>query len=440
MPEVVACPKCQRKSRVPDALMGKKVKCPGCNEIFTAGANSAPVPAPPKPKKKADDGDYEVVQEKKKRSSEDEEEAVSDKPRPRRAKDDEDEEDEKPRRSRVRGRDGDEDDEDRERVSSRRRNPYSRDRDDDDDEEEDEEDRPRRRRRNKRGLRADWFRIRRGLTFVLGSVALSIVLNLILVIGIFVVAGASFAALARGGQQAPVPGQVVGGVAALGAGIIILAILSILGNVASMGLKVTGHIFCLPSPEAHGAKPLALTTLICYGTYVAFTLLNLLLTFIALGSQGMAVFANPMGAAAAPPTVTSHAASTLANVASWIGGLALLGSLYVFLFYIRALAQATGFDSLARSTVIWMITSVSAFVALCVSTFGGFCLTVGTAGVMAGQQKQGQPPNLGAALGTMGAFAFICGGAWVIYYLGMLVWWIIIVVQARNAVGTQIRD
>src|SRR5690349_12863822 len=96
MPEIVSCPKCQRKSRVPDALVGKKVKCPSCGETFTA--DLAPPPPPPEEKREEDEGetyglargkkrhrsddsdeDYEVVNEKKRRRSDDE--AVADRPR-----------------------------------------------------------------------------------------------------------------------------------------------------------------------------------------------------------------------------------------------------------------------------------------------------------------------------------------------------------------------
>jgi hypothetical protein len=33
---LVNCPSCERKLKVPDELLGKKVKCPGCATIFTA--------------------------------------------------------------------------------------------------------------------------------------------------------------------------------------------------------------------------------------------------------------------------------------------------------------------------------------------------------------------------------------------------------------------
>src|SRR6202521_262788 len=58
MSEVVNCPKCERKLRVPEELLGKKVKCPTCSETFTAtaaaGGGEAPLapvdePAPRRP-------------------------------------------------------------------------------------------------------------------------------------------------------------------------------------------------------------------------------------------------------------------------------------------------------------------------------------------------------------------------------------------------------
>jgi predicted Zn finger-like uncharacterized protein len=48
MPEIVNCPQCARQLRVPDDLLGKKVKCPSCEKIFTAAAK-APTAKPPVP-------------------------------------------------------------------------------------------------------------------------------------------------------------------------------------------------------------------------------------------------------------------------------------------------------------------------------------------------------------------------------------------------------
>jgi uncharacterized membrane protein HdeD (DUF308 family) len=40
MANVVVCPTCARKLRLPDHLLGKEVRCPGCNRIFAAERSS----------------------------------------------------------------------------------------------------------------------------------------------------------------------------------------------------------------------------------------------------------------------------------------------------------------------------------------------------------------------------------------------------------------
>jgi predicted Zn finger-like uncharacterized protein len=42
MPINTDCPSCNRKLRVPDELLGKKVKCPTCGTVFQADESSAP--------------------------------------------------------------------------------------------------------------------------------------------------------------------------------------------------------------------------------------------------------------------------------------------------------------------------------------------------------------------------------------------------------------
>jgi predicted Zn finger-like uncharacterized protein len=115
--ELVSCPECQRKLRVPNDLIGKVVKCPTCGQTFTADpARQAPPPKPPPTR-----------QEKPARTSK-----VS--------RDDDEDDDDRSRRRRSRsGRDDDDDDRPR-----RRRSRYSRDDDDDDD----DYDRRRRQRRD----------------------------------------------------------------------------------------------------------------------------------------------------------------------------------------------------------------------------------------------------------------------------------------------------
>jgi predicted Zn finger-like uncharacterized protein len=51
MPTLITCPSCSRQLRVPDELLGRRVKCPSCGETFTAATDepAPPAPAPPPP-------------------------------------------------------------------------------------------------------------------------------------------------------------------------------------------------------------------------------------------------------------------------------------------------------------------------------------------------------------------------------------------------------
>jgi predicted Zn finger-like uncharacterized protein len=46
---IIDCPSCQRKLRVPNDLLGLKVKCPSCATTFTAGETPSAAPPPPPP-------------------------------------------------------------------------------------------------------------------------------------------------------------------------------------------------------------------------------------------------------------------------------------------------------------------------------------------------------------------------------------------------------
>jgi len=119
--ELVSCPECKRKLRVPTDLVGKLVKCPTCGQTFTADPAAH---APPPPPAAAD----EKVARTSKVSRDDEE----------------DEDEERSHRQRSRSRKDDDDDDDRPRRRSRSRR--------DDDDEDDDDDRPRRRSRDRRDL------------------------------------------------------------------------------------------------------------------------------------------------------------------------------------------------------------------------------------------------------------------------------------------------
>jgi len=121
---------CKRALEVPDELMGKRVKCPGCKMIFTA---TPPGAAPP-----------EDSSARRPRPGQKSEEAVRRKrpaPPPDDDDEDEEEEEERPRVRKKPTRRREEDDEDEDED----------DEDEEDDEEEEEEVRPRR-RQSRRGF------------------------------------------------------------------------------------------------------------------------------------------------------------------------------------------------------------------------------------------------------------------------------------------------
>ena len=81
MPETTTCPDCGRKLRVPDELIGKKVKCPDCKVKFTAGITPAPA------KSKTEDEEQRIAStprgNKAARPKRDEEEDDDERPSPR---------------------------------------------------------------------------------------------------------------------------------------------------------------------------------------------------------------------------------------------------------------------------------------------------------------------------------------------------------------------
>lgn len=132
MPEIVTCPQCERKLKVPESLAGQAVKCPSCGATFTASTTAAePPPAPSRPPAGPAPREEDV-----------------DEPEPRHGA---------PTRRRF---EDDEEDDDRPR---RRRPAY-----DDEEDDDDYEDRPRRRRR----FRRDYAPHRGGAILTMGILAL----------------------------------------------------------------------------------------------------------------------------------------------------------------------------------------------------------------------------------------------------------------------------
>jgi predicted Zn finger-like uncharacterized protein len=131
--ELVSCPECTRKLRVPADLIGKLVKCPTCGHTFTADPEKqapkpepATVPQEDKPARtskvgRSDDDDDRPVSRRSSRDDDDDDEDRSRRRRRSRSRrDDDDDDDERPRRRRSRSSRDDDDDDDDDYRSRRR--------------------------------------------------------------------------------------------------------------------------------------------------------------------------------------------------------------------------------------------------------------------------------------------------------------------------------
>jgi hypothetical protein len=376
MPTLVACPNCKRKLRVPDDLVGRKVKCPGCQEPFTADAGGAETLAlrPEKPR----------------------EGRVADRPMPPEGRDEE------------------------ERVRARPR--PGGDEEDEDDEDDFEEEEPR-----KPLPPANWWRVRGAFSLLLAS-ALTYVGAFLLYLGGSCILGLSvgMAAAKAGGGGPPPPDAMMSGIMVL-VGLLLSAIL--IGFV----LGLIGHFVALASPRAHGAWALAVAILV-------FTLVGLLLTIVpwALGAltgdlQGMMMggMGNPMfagmgGMPGVPQWVTTLnlILGLINNVLSFVGWF-LVG------FYVRAIARCVGEPSLAGSAKGWMIL-LGVFTTLAVVTGGVFFVVFKD--LLANPQAQAQgPPPMGG-----GFFAFLGMGCLLgIVGVALMIWYIIMLAHARNAISSR---
>jgi predicted Zn finger-like uncharacterized protein len=92
MPIQIACPTCQRQLRVPDNLIGQLVKCPSCQNTFTATAEESTP--------RRDENVREEPPAREDRHSTLEERYQEDEPRRRRRRDNDDEFNDRPRRRR----------------------------------------------------------------------------------------------------------------------------------------------------------------------------------------------------------------------------------------------------------------------------------------------------------------------------------------------------
>jgi predicted Zn finger-like uncharacterized protein len=201
MPVSVSCPSCERKLRVPDELLGKRVKCPGCKNTFTAEDPDAVV-------------DVDVI-----------------------------EEEERPRRP-VRRPEPPQDDEG---IQEERRPAQRRRREAEDDDEEYEEERPRRRKRRSRSKSAARQAVAIPAIGLMVVAGLGLVLNLIQIVW-FLRSGQFFQVGPRS-ELADQPGYRFGEWAAIVVGLcwsgIVLTCAVKLKNLSSFGYSCFGAILAM---------------------------------------------------------------------------------------------------------------------------------------------------------------------------------------------------
>jgi hypothetical protein len=350
----VTCSQCDRKLRVPDELLGKKVKCPNCGVIFTAAGQSAstakqetPPPAPTA---------------KRKPPPSYEEENASRRPRPVPPPSDDVEVDE----------------DDSVEV--------------DDDGEESFDDRPRRPRST-----ADWEKVRLGVTLVLVSIWI-----LVLIIPTAIVFS-----ITAGRPQGGGPGQV----REVSAGPVIGLVLAVSSEIVAL----VGYFFCRQAPQKNNAKTLA--------------------TVCLLLAAGALVVSLALYAFAFLKPADVEAGST--NVMDMVRGLLNVVKLFVFIFFLKAVATCIRNSSLERN-VKYLTVVIALLLAGLVLMIGIFVVT--GAAAVAVQQQQGAAPGAAAAGVFGGAMLLLgCGCLEGILALTSVVMYTMVLAQTRNAITVYLR-
>jgi hypothetical protein len=191
----------------------------------------------------------------------------------------------------------------------------------------------------------------------------------------------------------PRPGQPPGPLAASAAPALLLVIV---GLIALVGVIVTliGNVMCLSAPPKHGAKNLAMAALV--------------LSSVALLAGGASMFF---------PQV------------NLLGNLASIAELFVFLFFLRALARcirAADLEHGVKNLLILYAVMVGGLVLMVV-----VAIIAAAVGVAAGQGGA----NIGAGL-SMGLVVLgVCGCAELLLALAALVWYVRVLIQARNEIA-----
>lgn len=376
MTEVINCPECERKLRVPENMLGKKVKCPSCQTIFVAGsAGAEEKPAPSRPAGKAPSARSDAIEETPRRRS----------PPPPPPEEEED----RPVRRRAREQEEELEEEELEEVEERRGS-------------------------------SGWERIRTGVTYLIistfvqiGGIVLFPILGCLgLLLGVVSVAGA-----AVGAQNNPA--QMQGAVMGVGIGIILFYGLILLWLMSIVGIAIAGFAMYLKAPIRHGVSltGLGMATFILYCCVLGLPLLAIA-TFFIHPIVGLGFF--------------------VLWCLSWLGGF------YSSLFLLRGTCQAVGGEIVARTIMAHIISWASTHgvhlmmllgtIAMVGTTFFGFATMGGPRGGPPGQ-KLPAIAILHGSVNLMNILGILLG----LVYLGLFVWYVIILFQVRGALDSFLR-
>lgn len=419
MPEIVACPECGRKLKVPDEFLGKKVKCPQCSAMFQAeaeggrgggGGGGGGGGREEREERLSDRIGKRLGQEEERRRRDDDDDRPSrrgrdddddrgrsrrdrdddDRPRSRRGRDDDDDYDDRPSRSR-RGRDDDYDDDyDDDRGSGGGRNP------------------------SPKQEKAGWKAVSFGLLFIIISLWISIGAGLLSFAGNFILG-----ALFRGGGS-------LNTLATLSYGLMIVVLLL---NLAHVVVNLAGHGFTLATPPRRGwsTKPLGISSFSCLAAGTLCFVLGYLWMIVTLGL----IAADPFGRVGAGAGV--GAAAPLIGLLFLLGaGLYLAGSI-VFMFYLNNVCLRIKRNDLAKNVIVCFIVIVGGtVVAMLIS-----CLWFALIPSMVGSSR-----NVGEAVGSGYAMLYVglvLFGLMALVGLAIYIWYIVLLYQVRGAVDTYVR-
>jgi hypothetical protein len=392
MPQIISCPDCGRKLRVPDHLVGKKVKCPGCGVNFVGETEEGPeeldemeAPSPPPPSRSRPPREERVVEKSSKtRRPVDEEEEDDDRPSPRR-----------------RDRDEDDDDDD---YGRQRSEP------------------------SKGDVRQGWERVRFGINLVITAawislaavgVAISGYLVLILFVGASVstmISSTPTTGPMNQHQAGQMAGQAAGTMAgAMIGGCVMIALVGLL-FLAVVATRLTGLGFCMgvvPTRKTQSLKGLAIA---------AFSLgiANVILPLLSNGATAALGRNNGVVAVAGQGFFFVLA----------------IAEVICFFLFLRGVAVAMRKEGLARNLVMYLIgLAVFAFLIVPIG-FVLLLLGVGAAafGVASSHNGQAAAANAANAMAGFAILGISCFILLILIGVGFFVWYMVLLYQTRSAV------